>query len=269
MIFIKMQKNEEKNYSNFGQLIHYTKDRIYCAGECNGRFIEEINKNVIGKVEKYLSTHDPFYDIDENGNSPLHLIAKNGLYELFLILKKHPSFDQLRNLMNKRNETALDLAKLGGDDVYVIISPDNYINSIPTLVTIPYYDVSFPKLVKEMEDIHCLSNLSLKDMYLSKIKQNIEQLSIEQSNEQTIEQIIEKRRLKYSLLLPFMKQTDEDIQREIDYNNQLYKDKIAHLHSIMNALELSSDEEIKEMLINAKNSITSFFQSIQSMEDEA
>lgn len=241
-----------KEFDNFKQIIDYARDRIYCSGECNGKFNEEIENNVINVVEKHLSTHDPLQDLDKEGNSPLHLIAKYGLYELFLVLKKHPSFDKLKYTTNKKNETALDLVKLGGNDINIVINTDNYINNIAIMVTSTYYDNSFPKIEKELEELDCPSNFSLKELYLSTIKQNIEQIL----DEKNIEKLAKERVEMQSL---FGKIKEENQEEQIDIIKQENKSVIEYFQKVVPMIESLTSEEIKKYVVNVKDELNSIF----------
>lgn len=95
---------------NFKKLIEYTEDRIYCAGEFDRNVDKEIN-GCIKKFEKILqnSNYNVCNEIDENGNNILHLIAENGFYEFYIVLKNNENFDKLKNMTNNDNMTNINV----------------------------------------------------------------------------------------------------------------------------------------------------------------
>lgn len=257
------------NFKNFKQVISYTRERIYCAGECNGRFNEEI-EHVLIKI-KELNNYDPLQDIDDEGNNPLHLVAKNGIFEFFDVLHSHKSFDKLKNTPNNKNETPLDLVKFRIYDSTLLINP-LYINDIAMWVTKPYYSESFPKLEKIMIEHGCLSNFNLVDMLISKANENLEKLtSDEYLKEEAVKRIEmnkkfesffdqNKVRSKADLLNMCLEDQYEKDQIKIqEYINGAKKQNlpmVEYLHLLISGLkELPSNE------INSFDDLLKFDQS--------
>lgn len=239
------------NFNNFKQVISYTKDRIYCAGECHGRFNEEIDVIVV-KLREYIlanQEYDPLQDIDEEGNNPLHLVAKNGLYEFFDMFHSHKSFDNLKNMPNNKNETPLDLVKFRMYDSILLINP-SCSSDISIMVTKPYYSESFPKLEKIMIECGCLNNFRLTEMLISMASENLEKITSDKFFKEESIKTIEMSKIFCST---FLKNTrpkddededeDEKVREQIDDMKKQYEPLVLYLQKLISELKkLPSDE---------------------------
>lgn len=245
---------------NFEKLMRYTGDRIYCAGECGGNFDREMN-NILIKIKEYISkneSYDPLKDIDSDGNNPLHLVAKNGFYELFnIFLMSQESFDKMKNMPNNRNETPLDLVKIRLHMSMPIINP-HLLNDISICVTTPYYVLSFPKLEKLMIEHGCVSNFRLMDMFISRINESIEKYTDDQVIKKHALEIIRLERgevFNICMGIPVRSYTEEEnntiLQEKIDEIKKDIQPDIEYLwylHSRMSELPSEKIDSFEDLL---------------------
>lgn len=236
------------NFNNFKQVISYTRDRIYCAGEVNGRFNEEINKVLI-KIKNFMTinnNYDPLQDIDDEGNNPLHLTAKYGIFEFFDILHSHKSFGKLKNMLNNKNETPLDLAKFRLYKSMLLINP-SYVNDIAMWVTEPYYSESFPKLEKIMIEYGCLNNFNLIDMLISKAEENLAKLTSDKYLKEEAVKRMEMVKIFDTTLSPNKVRSGTDqikIQEHVDSMKEQNKFLVEYLQSLISSLKELPPNEI-------------------------
>lgn len=175
-------------------IIEYTTNRIYSIGEQNimryyymgerkkSEEEEELIYNnkireCIERFEELLrdSNYNICNDLDNNNNNVLHLIAENGLYELYEIIKKNENFDRMKNMTNLDNMTPLDIAIIIPIKIKTLISCiiGNQEGIITYRAMKPYLSKSVNKLIKEMTIDNLLTNGTLKYkiiLYLSKYK---------------------------------------------------------------------------------------------------
>lgn len=257
------------NIKNFEDVILYTKDRISCAGMSNGKFNEEIDL-IVKNINEYLKInvdYNPLLDIDNDGNTPMHLIAKNGFYELFFVFKESIYFNYLKNMKNKNGETPLDLVGLRGDDIYLLLKPEEYINSITTLMTDRYYNVSFEKLEKIMKEYGFETGIEYKNIIINKINEFKEIIM----NKENIEKLARKHidlenqlgnMLKGLDLTREVKVEEERLQEQINYFEQKIQPSIYRVNLLLDKIKDMSSDEIKDMVCMIKDN---FYKSLEGI----
>ena len=213
-------------FSGFKSVLNYTLDRIYCAGETGGDFNTGI-KSGLEKLNELLeiADYDPTVDLDEEGNNPLHLVAKHGLFEFYKVLKELKQFNVLRESVNHHGQTPLDLASLSEKLVFIWFCPQalkNVFVMIPRLVTEKYYRASYPKLVLSMTEDACPKHKSVRDMYLAMSEMFIKMLSdqcVEDENSETENNEWQNQSMRYQEILKSsfqaINQEDEDDPKKI------------------------------------------------------
>ncbi len=241
------------NFESFKNVISYTSDRIYCAGECGGKFNEAID-NIAMKFKDHMSknkTYNPLQDLDDEGNNPLHLVAKNGICGFFSVFRDHESFNKLKNMPNNRNETPLDLVKLRPYDSMTLFNqPYEF---IVMWVTNPYYSKSFPELEKLMVESGCTSNFSFIEMLISYANKIIEQCTCDQSVKKEAAKTIELRKF-INICMPCVSKNvmfnicfedeDEELQKEINRKKKKREPYVTYLREMIHELEKLPSHEI-------------------------
>ncbi len=142
------------------EIIDEIRDRIYCQCESNGSAKEAIEK-IMDKFKNFLyqDNYDIENDLDNENNNILHLIAKSGLSDFYDIIKKHPNFDNIKNVKNKNGFTPYDIAKSYPFFIKYLISKlsNNPVFCVPILVTQHYYFESTFELIEKMKN-DCLND---------------------------------------------------------------------------------------------------------------
>mgnify|MGYP003339832565 CR=1 FL=1 len=84
------------------QVIDYTVDRMYCESELNGNPTKGVEQGLVKLKELFASDNYSLEETDEKyGNTILHWIADQGLFEFYELIKQHPEFDNIKNKTNK------------------------------------------------------------------------------------------------------------------------------------------------------------------------
>jgi len=194
-IFNKIEKEVQhiKKYVGIYDFFYYVRDRIYSHGECDGNFKKAISE--IKEIYDVFITNFDITSTDDDGNNILHLIAKNGIYELYDFIKLHPNFDIIKNKSNNAGFTPYDISKSYPYLLEIAINSLKIFTGnmcIPFFVTYKYYITASYKTTQAMKNDNliynfefdgigkCILNYWNNKMFFEKLSKMV--LSIYESN---------------------------------------------------------------------------------------